>query len=61
MTAIETMRERAANQRAKGNDNLADLFEKQIEKGETHCRDYIKMMSIVGGAARRIRERGEID
>lgn len=57
MTAVETMRNRAKEQREAGRDRLADLFEEQAAKGEDHCKDYIKMMSAVGGAARRIRQR----
>lgn len=56
-TAVEKLRGRAKTMREQGNDGLADLFEANAAKGEEHAAQYLEMMSMVGKAARRIRER----
>jgi hypothetical protein len=55
--AILELRRRAKEQRERGADGLASLFEQNAEKGEEHAAEYIGMMTMVGLAARRIRKK----
>lgn len=57
MNAVETLKQRAANQRERGLTGLADLLDKNAAKGEEHAAQYLEMMGMVGKAAKRIRER----
>lgn len=56
-TAVDRLRARAETMRQRGLAGLADLLDRNADQGEEHAAQYLDMMSTVGKAARRIRER----